>query len=167
MNKQQLIRHLNLEPHLEGGYYRRTYCAEPITRLDNGKHRPLMSSIFYLLTDDSPTGFFHCNRSDIVHYWQGGAALRYYLIDPQGTLQQIVLGPDLARGEQLQLVVPGGVWKATQLMEGEFGLLSEAVSPGFDYGDMKLASARDLQQQFPDLWRHLGQVLEHLCKPAT
>ena len=123
-----------------------------------------MSSIFYLLTDDSPIGYFHRNRSDIVHYWHQGGSLRYFLIDQAGTLETIVLGPDLASGEQLQLLVPGNTWKATELLGGEYGLLSEAVCPGFDYGDMELASKDTLATAFPALWRTHGQQLSALCQ---
>lgn len=39
----------------------------------------------------------------------------------------------------MQLVVPGNTWKACHLLEGKFGLITEAVSPGFEYQDMVLA----------------------------
>jgi|LakMenEpi03Aug12_release.lakeMendotaPanAssembly.Ray.scaffolds.fasta_scaffold314806_2 predicted cupin superfamily sugar epimerase len=31
----------------------------------------------------------------------------------------------------MQLVVPGNTWKAGYLLEGDFSLITEAVSPGF------------------------------------
>ena len=93
-----------------------------------------------MLTDDSPRGHLHRNRSDILHYWHAGSALRYWLLKPTGQLEHVMLGPDLASGEHLQLLVPGGWWKATELVGGDFGLLSEAVCPGFEFADMELAS---------------------------
>ena len=50
----------------------------------NGDNRAILSSIYYMLTDDSPIGYFHRNQSDIVHYWHSGSALTYYLIDSDG-----------------------------------------------------------------------------------
>jgi len=119
-----------------------------------------MSSIYYMLTDDSPTGRLHRNRSDILHYWHAGGALRYWLITPEGELRNIVLGPNLAAGEQLQLLVPGGWWKATELARGGFGLLSEAVTPGFDFADMTLARCADIVAAFP---QH-AVVLRKFCE---
>lgn len=165
MNKQLLIQQLALEPHLEGGYFRRTYEASHAGVIDQTRERLFMSSIFYLLTDDSPVGYFHRNRSDIVHYWQAGSSLTYYLINDRGELSSTVLGPDLNAGQQLQLVVPGQTWKATVLDEGEFGLLSEAVTPGFDYDDMELATVSRLINAFPDLWEQQQALLLPLCKP--
>ena len=57
-------------------------------------------------------------------------------------------GPDVAAGHQLQVMIPGGCWKHTQLLdddpryarftgEAAFCLLSEAVAPGFDYRDLE------------------------------
>lgn len=157
MNKQRLIESLQLEPHIEGGYFRRTYNS-PLTSDVNGQNRTLLSSIFYMLTDDSSIGYFHRNQSDIIHYWHGGEALRYWLIDPQGKLSSPVLGPE--EEQQLQLLVPGGYWKATELEQGEFGLLSEAVSPGFDYDDMELATTMQIQADFPALFDQLRRLIK-------
>lgn len=164
MNKQQIIDQLQLEPHLEGGYFRRTFASDHEINPGSSQTRPGMSSIYYLLTDDRPVGHFHRNRSDIMHYWHQGHSLTYYLIEADGSLRTVVLGPNLEQGEQLQLLVPGGIWKATHLPTGEFGLLSEAVCPGFEYEDMELASAELLANAFPSLWQQQRFLLEPLCK---
>ncbi len=155
MDKHSLIDTLQLTPHPEGGYYRRTFESSHTHR-----GRRLMSSIFYLLTDDQPVGHLHRNRSDIVHYWQAGGALRYTLLSPEGKLLRITLGPKLDEGQQLQLTVPGGFWKASQLLCDNFGLISEAVSPGFDFDDHDMAQAEDMRTRYPEHWA----VLEKLCK---
>ncbi len=164
MDKQTLIEQLQLEPHLEGGYFRRTYASGMTLEAEPGKPRPSLSSIYYLLTDDSPIGYFHCNRSDILHYWHSGSALRYLLISPAGEFTSFVLGPDLQAGEQLQACVPGGYWKATVLEQGEYGLLSEAVSPGFDYADMTLANRVQMQKDFPALFANPSLSISTYCK---
>lgn len=166
MNKHSLIDQLQLQPHVEGGYFRRSFCASQNIAGSAQGQRPLASAIYYLLTDDSPIGYFHRNRSEILHVWQGGNALSYLLIDPQGHIARHRLGPNLAAGEQLQLLVPGGYWKATELVEGQFGLLTELVCPSFVYEDMQLASAGQMQQDFPSLWADPQLALEKYCKPA-
>lgn len=168
MTKQDLIHQLQLTAHVEGGYFRRTYAS---TRLTNEQpERACMSSIFYLLTDDSPIGHLHCNRSDIVHYYHGGngqhdgngqgsGVLRYTLIHPGGFVEEVLLGPDLAEGHRWQLIVPGGVWKASELIRGEWGLISEAVCPGFDFADMQLASLTQLQALLPEDWQRFHSLV--------
>ena len=82
---------------------------------------------------------------------------------PDGQLETVVLGQDLAAGQQLQLTVNAGCWKASQLTQGEYALISEAVSPGFDYADSELATLHTIQIHFP----HLINQLMPLIKPAT
>ena len=81
-----------------------------------------------------------------------GDAIQYSLIFPDGTLKTVVMGSDINAGQCVQLHVPGGVWKASQLTNGlaGYGLISEAVSPGFDFADMELGSQQKLSEQFPE-----------------
>lgn len=149
---QDVITALNLEPHVEGGYFRRTYQSDHRDSLEtDGGPRYLMTSIYYLLTDQSPVGQFHFNRSDILHYFHLGDAIEYNLIHADGSLQTLVMGSDVLAGQHLQLHVPGGIWKSSRLLDGStgFGLISEAVSPGFDFADMEMGDREKLTAQFP------------------
>ncbi len=155
MDKNSLISQLALSPHPEGGYFRRTYESAQVQR-----GRKLMSSIYYLLTEDQAIGHLHRNRSDIIHFWQHGSPLLYTLLSPEGKLLQFTLGPDFAAGQQLQLAVPGGFWKASQLLCGSYGLISEAVCPGFDFDDHDMAEGADIRAKYPQHW----PVLQALCR---
>ncbi|TNB98649.1 cupin domain-containing protein [Pseudomonas jessenii] len=151
-NAQALIQALDLQSHVEGGYFRRTYQADHREMLDTvGGPRYLMTSIYYLLTEQSPVGQFHFNHSDIVHFFHLGDPIEYSMIHADGSLETLVMGNDILAGQHLQMHVPGGIWKASRLLEGEhgFGLISEAVSPGFDFADMEMGDRRKLIAQFP------------------
>ncbi len=151
MNKTEIIQQLNLSKHIEGGYFAETYRSlEEIRTNRQGEQRNLISSILYLLTDDSPIDYFHKNQSDIIHYFHGGSAITYLIIHPNGQLEKQKLGFNLAQGEVLQLLVKGGCWKAAVLEAGEYGLLGEAVVPGFDYRDMQVTD-QSLLKTFPEL----------------
>jgi predicted cupin superfamily sugar epimerase len=150
MDKEELIEALGLEAHIEGGYFRRTFEASHRDKVATEfGPRFTMTSIYYLLTRESPTGHWHRNRSDILHFFHLGAPVTYYLIHPDGALETVVMGPDPTRGHKLQLPVRGGTWKASHLPEGDYGLVSEAVAPGFEYEDMELGSTAELLQLFP------------------
>lgn len=154
--KHELIKQLNLSYHIEGGYFIRTYQSELQVN-----SRAFMSSIYYMLTDDRPVGYFHMNKSDIMHYFHLGSPITYFTISPTGELETFTLGHDLSAGHVLQKLVKGGYWKASVLEQGEFGLLSEAVSPGFEYSDMTIAEAEELKLQFPSIWKKIS----HYVKP--
>lgn len=153
ISMQQLVETLNLEAHIEGGYYRQTFKADDSRHVatDNGA-RVTMTSIYYLLAADSPIGHFHKNSSDIMHYFHAGDPITYFLIYPDGQIETKILGPDVLSGHEYQFVVKGGVWKASELpTDGIFGygLLGEAVAPGFEYQDMQLAEQDKLIAEFP------------------
>ena len=149
-DRDTVIEKLGLESHVEGGYFKRSFQADHREKIDQGDGpRFTMTSIFYLLTADSPVGHWHLNRSDIIHYYHLGDPVHYYMIHPDGVMETAILGPDLAAGQQLQLTVKGGIWKASHLPTGDYGLVSEAVSPGFDYQDMQLGERPSLLNAFP------------------
>ena len=153
LTRDQLVSALGLEEHVEGGYFHQTFRSDDkyLIETPNGA-RVTMTSIYYLLTSDSPIGHFHMNCSDIMHYFHLGDPITYYLLYPDGRLENRVLGPDVVNGHELQFAVQGGVWKASRInTEGPhgYGLIGEAVAPGFDYEDMKLGQTNDLLNTFP------------------
>lgn len=158
LDKETLIRSLRLEGHDEGGYFRQIHQSEWMTDTPDreGGVRYGINTIYYLMTDDSPVGHFHRNRSDIVHFFHAGSPITYLTVTPEGQLNRTVLGPNPQQGHVFQMTVPGGVWKASVLEQGAYGLLSEAVAPGFDYRDRELASVDTLKTLFPELWPTLA-----------
>ena len=162
---QSIIHALKLEPHIEGGYFRRTYESE-----QRAASNCYGTSIYYLLTAQSPIGHLHCNQSDIIHYYHSGAPIKYTLVDAEGTLSQIILGNNIANGELPQLLVKGGIWKASELLSNNnapYGLISEAVIPGFDYQDMQLASSDDLHLRWPQHKTILEQLIKTNFQETT
>lgn len=161
MNKHDLIQQLSLTEHTEGGYFVESYRSGAVLPTNRpGGDRSLLTSIYYLLTDDRPIDHLHCNQSDILHYFQAGSAITYLLVSPAGELEKVKLGLNFAQGEVGQLLVPGGYWKAAVLESGEYGLLGESVAPGFDYRDMSLAQADTFQASFPHLWSELSKYVK-------
>ena len=163
---ESVIKALELDRHIEGGYFRRTFVSDySASQGATSLGRKTMSSIYYLLNAESPVGHFHRNKSDIVHYFHMGDPIAYFLIHPDGELQEVTLGHNIEEDHKLQLVVPGGVWKASRLKaNGAFGygLISEAVSPSFNYDDMTLGSSTLLKREFP---QH-GDLIDKLSFPA-
>jgi len=142
---------LDLEPNLEGGYYRQTYESEATVETPDGR-RPLLNSIFYLLTAESPLGHLHRNRSAITHFHHHGGPATYVLVSPDAEVRHIVLGPDLSAGHLVSFTVPGWWWKASYIDEGsDECLISEAVTPGFRYDDHEMATVESIAVEHPGL----------------
>lgn len=156
LSSADVIQYLGLEAHIEGGYFRETYRAlDNIHTPRTGGDRQLLTSIYYLLNRERSLDYWHRNQSPIMHYFHGGSPITYHTLAPDGEWQTVKLGMDLIAGEVPQLLVPAGYWKTAILEQGEFGLIGEAVAPGFDYRDMEIAQGEQLRAQYPHLWERV------------
>jgi predicted cupin superfamily sugar epimerase len=150
LTKEQLISQLNLERHFEGGYFRQTFKADHRDQINTARgDRNTMTAIYYMLTDDNHIDHFHTKYSDGIEFYHMGTPLTYHMIYPNGHYEKAVLGPDILNGQQLQLALPGGTYKAAELTSGTYGLVSEAVAPGWEIEDMIDVSRDELLNQFP------------------
>lgn len=148
MSATDWIAKLSLEPHSEGGYFKRIYTS-PLLHDVAHAQRPLCTSIYYLLTREQPIGCMHRNRSDILHYFLDGGPLEYLLLGADGALRRARLD-----AESPFLLVPGGCWKASHLLEGAgHALIAEVVTPGFDYADHQFARKYDMPPQHLEVLR--------------
>lgn len=147
---QDYVNLLHLQPHPEGGFYKETYRAEMQAGFDSfGGMRNVSTGIYYLL-DHGNFSAFHRIKSDEMWHFYDGTGLTVYVIHPQGDLEIIRLGKNLAGGETLQAVVPAGCWFASTVEQQEgFALVGCTVAPGFDFQDFELAKRESLIGLFP------------------
>lgn len=140
---------LRLEPHpIEGGHFRQTWVSAEMVELERGV-RAAGTAIYYLL-EEGAFSEMHVLKSDEVFHFYLGDPVEMLLLYPDGGSAVFVLGPDLAAGQHVQLVVPAGVWQGTRLVEGgTVALLGCTVSPGFDYGDYRGGNFADLVEKWP------------------
>ena len=87
----------------------------------------------------------HVLASDEIYHFYLGDPVEMLQLFPDGGSAVFTLGPDLAAGQQVQLVVPAGVWQGTRLIgNGKVALLGCTVTPGFDFADYHSASYAEL-----------------------
>jgi uncharacterized protein len=149
MTADQIKSLLQLEPHpVEGGWFRRTYRSVGNVELPRGM-RAQGTAIYYLLE----TGGFsemHVLASDEVFHFYLGDPVEMLHLHPDGSSAVFTLGPDLAAGQHVQLVVPAGVWQGTRLVQGgKVVLLGCTVTPGFDFADYRNGSYAELAAKWP------------------
>ncbi|MFT4234759.1 MAG: cupin domain-containing protein [Microbacterium sp.] len=135
--RPELAVRLGLEPHPEGGWYRRTWAAAQQVAVD-GRTRPLATSIVFLLPAGEASAW-HLVTSDELWIWSGVGSVQLQL---GGTGDAPVPGEvhvvgDARDGHLTQALVPGGVWQRT-LPADHDALVSCIVSPGFDFADFTL-----------------------------
>ncbi len=138
-----------LEPHpIEGGSYRQTYISAGTVKLARGE-RAYGTAIYYLL-EAGTFSEMHVLESDEVFHFYLGDAVEMLQLYPDGGSAVVTLGQDLAAGQQVQVVVPAGVWQGTRLVgDGKMALLGCTVAPGFDYADYRGGSYAELAEKWP------------------
>jgi hypothetical protein len=139
---------LNLEPlAVEGGFYRRSYASASTVELPSGT-RPLCSSIYYLLEAGEFSAMHRLESDEIYHFYLGDPVEMLHLF-PDGRSAVFILGPDLRAGQQVQLIVPAGVWQGARLIgDGNFALLGCTVTPGFYYADYRGGNYAELVEKW-------------------
>lgn len=136
---------LDLEPHPEGGWFRRMWTSSLPVETPGGV-RPAATCIHYLLTPGEHSAW-HVVTSDEIWLWHGPGTLILSLGGEgaaPGAVSDVVLGPNRADGDVAQALVPAGTWQAARLSAdstagGAEVLVSCVVSPGFDFADWSLA----------------------------
>ena len=151
---EQWIEQLQLEPHPEGGYYKRTdYSKEQYSK--NGKKLPLYTNIYFLLTPESPS-HFHQLVSDEMWFYHAGSPLTVHSLDEDGRYTKAVLG--LLEDQVLHHTVKAGIIFGSTVEEG-YALVSCTVVPGFDFAEFKLFTKEELLKNYP---KH-REIINHLA----
>lgn len=132
LSATEIIARLDLQPHPEGGHFRETFRD---SRCDaNG--RAASTAIYFLLARGERS---HWHRIDAVETWHyyAGDALTLQIADNAGT-RMVRLGPDIARSEVPQAIVPSHAWQAAT-STGDWTLVGCTVAPGFEFAQFELA----------------------------
>ncbi len=149
---------LGLEPHpREGGWFRRTYQAG-VRAAISGEARWAATAIYYLLEPGTFSELHRLTSDELFHFYAGDPVEQLQL-RPDGYGELVTIGPDLARGERPQVLVPAGVWQGARLLEGgSWTLLGCTVSPGFEYEDYESGTAAKLVEGWPEWAGMIGEL---------
>ncbi len=148
MTADQVIAHLQLEPHpVEGGYFRETYRSSGSLSAYGGD-RSIGTAIYYLLTPKTVSALHRLPGDEVFHFYLGDPVRMLQLSESDS--RTFVLGTDLRTGHVPQLVVPAGTWQGSILIEGgAWALLGATMAPGFDYLDYEPGDRETLTAQYP------------------
>ena len=140
-----LITLLDLKPHPEGGYYRETYRSDKVA---GEPLRALSTAIYYLLVADTFSELHRLTADEIFHFYLGDTVEMLQLFE-DGQAKVVKLGQNLAAGEQLQVVLPAGVWFGSRLVAGgTYALMGTTVAPGFDFADFERGNRAELLAKY-------------------
>lgn len=156
---------LQLQPHPEGGWYRRTFAsAVSVASEATGAAAPASSAIYYLLPRGGFSAWHAVRGSDEVWHHYDGAPVELLVLDAEGRLAATTLGRDLAAGQRPQAVVAAGCWQAARAVGG-WALCGCTVAPGFDFARFELPSREALLARFKDASAPTRAAIAALSRP--
>lgn len=142
MTAKKHIEKLNLEHHIEGGYFREIYLCD--TKIED---RSIASSIYFLI-EQSDFSAFHIIGQDEQWVHLEGEGMCIHMITKDGEYSKVVVGTDYESGQVPSFVVPANTYFASEAM-GAYSLVVCNVFPAFRYEDFLLPKQEDFIKMFP------------------
>lgn len=128
MTPEEIIKHLDLAPHPEGGWFKETWR-------DGSTPRATGTAIYFLLEAHQTSHWHKVDATEIWH-WYAGGPLDLDIHD--GTPRTARLGPHLLVDEVPQVIIPEHAWQRARPVNG-WVLVGCTVSPGFEFEGFNLA----------------------------
>lgn len=143
VSENDLIAHLNLKSHPDGGYFKEVYRSQRETvfcpqglACRNNKTRSYVSTI-YSLSKKNVSPVIHRVKSDeILHFYYGSPLEVVELDENNNILRKTILGTNIYNNEVFVHTIPANTWFYTNTL-GNYSLFGSTVSPGFEFSDFK------------------------------
>ncbi len=130
----QLINHLDLARHPEGGWFKETY-----RHAGADGARGACTAIYYLLQAGEESAWHRVTDADELWHWYAGAPLTLDIAAPDGgNAQGHTLGPAVLDGQRPQILVPANAWQSAR-SQGDWTLVGCTVAPAFDFAAFEMA----------------------------
>ena len=137
----ELIRALKLEVLPKESGYLGIIGVSRQTVMVEGRRLAVQSQNYYMLTRDRPINYLHWLAPDDTHILIEGGPVDYFIFHPDGRVEKVTLGMNLAEGERPVVAVPGNCWKALRLHDGApYALMANSLSPEFTPDRVKIGA---------------------------
>ncbi len=139
--------HLTVLPK-ESGYLGIIGRSSQMVTVD-GRSLSVQSQNYYMLTRERPINYLHWLAPDDTHILIEGGPVDYFIFHPDGRVEKVTLGTDIAAGQVPVVAVPGGCWKALRLRDGaSYALMANTLSPEFTPDRVKIGAGQDWVNRF-------------------
>jgi predicted cupin superfamily sugar epimerase len=152
MNADDVRTLLGLEPNATCGFVRQTYlagreiAAGGMAPPFDGR-RPAGSALTFMVTPGAPVQLHRIRNDQLYHYYLGDP-LEVLLL--RGSGERIVLGPDIAGGQQVQLLIPGNTFHTARVAGTRQWFLGASTEwPGVIPADVEMGDTVALALAYP------------------
>lgn len=152
-----LIEHFKFQSlPIEGTLFASTYRSAE--SLPNGK--PYGTGMIGMYCHEPRSvSYFHKLTVDEMWHFYGGDPLRLILLYPNGSSRTVILGNEPLKGQQVQFVIPAGVWQAGYCEDGgRYSLFGCTLAPGFTGDIFTGGTQAELLKRYPE---HKEDILKY------
>lgn len=143
-----IVEQLQLQPHPEGGFYKRVFASEQTGEFGRGQRiRPLCTSIVYLLQSGEYSSFHRIKSDELWQLGESNTSIRLIELHSEGIVET-----QLSRQKPVYCV-KANTWFAAELVnndEKSYALAYCTVVPGFDFADFDMAAEASLLLEYPE-----------------
>jgi hypothetical protein len=153
LTDDRIVALLKLEPNATCGFVRTTYVSTQSIAAGGlpppfADGRPMGSALYFLVTPSAPVRLHRIRNDQLYHYYLGDP-LEVLLLREDGTCARVVVGPNLAAGEQVQLLIPGNTFHTARLEgQGRWFLGASTEWPGVLPADVEIGDVEALAEKY-------------------
>jgi uncharacterized protein len=155
MTAEEIRALLKLEPHATCGFVRVTFISEKWISAGGlpppfAEGRPAGSALYFMVTPDAPVRLHRIRNDQLYHYYLGDP-IEVLLLRAHGTTERVVVGPDLRRGQCVQLLIPGNTFHTARVVGQRRWFLGASTEwPGVEPADVEIGDVDALTAKYPE-----------------
>lgn len=154
MTAEEVRALLKLEPHATCGFVRVTFISEKHIAPGGlpppfAEGRPTGSALYFMVTPDAPVRPHRIRNDQLYHYYLGDP-IEVLMLHGNGTSERVVVGPDLRRGQNVQLLIPGNTFHTARIIGKSRWFLGASTEwPGVEPADVEIGDVDALAAKYP------------------
>src|SRR5215212_6871597 len=162
---EEICRLLNLEPNATCGSVRVSFVSK-LSIASGGlpapftSGRPLGSALYFLVTPDAPVRLHRIRNEQLYHYYLGDP-LEVFLLHANGSSERVIVGPDLHRGQRVQLAIPGNTFHTARVIGRRRWFLGGSTEwPDVEPADVEIGNLDELAGTYPAVAADLRSIAD-------
>ena len=113
--------------------------------------RPAGSALYFMVTPGAPVRLHRIRNDQLYHYYLGDP-LEVLMLRVDGTTERVVVGPDLRRGQLVQLLIPGNTFHTARVIGRRRWFLGASTEwPGVEPVDVEIGNVDALATKYPQV----------------
>jgi uncharacterized protein len=172
LSEDELRALLALAPNATCGFVRLSYVSDRAIAAGGltppfADGRPMGSALYFMVTPAAPVRLHRIRNDQLYHYYLGDP-LEVFLLYADNSSERVVVGPDLRKGQRVQLLIPGNTFHTARLIgAGRWFLGASTEWPGVVPADVEIGDLDALAGRYPAIAADLRAIAASVREVAA